>query len=124
SRRSATSSAGATARVTTLRVAIVGGSIGGLAAAVLLRDAGCTTDVYERSPAPLSDYGTGIVMQPEMTRYFVEATTIPLERISVPTSWIRYFDAGTGTLIGELQEDWRHTSYQALYRSLLGDFDR
>jgi 2,6-dihydroxypyridine 3-monooxygenase len=106
------------------RVAVVGGSIGGLTAAVLLRDAGCETDVYERSQAPLSDYGTGIVMQPEMTRYFVERTTIPLEQISVPTSSIRYFDARTATLIGELQEEWRHTSYQALYRGLLGNYDR
>ena len=105
------------------RVAVVGGSIGGLTAAVLLRDIGCETDVYERSPTPLSDYGTGIVMQPEMTRYFVERTAIALEQISVQTSAIRYFDASDGTLIGELPDVWRHTSYSAVYRGLLGNYE-
>jgi 2,6-dihydroxypyridine 3-monooxygenase len=106
------------------RVAVVGGSIGGLTAAVLLRDAGCETDVYERSRAPLSDYGTGIVMQPEMTRYFVERTSISLDQISVPTSSVRYFDAEAGTLIGEIQAEWRHTSYSAIYRGLFENYDR
>jgi len=104
-------------------VAVVGGSIGGLTAAVLLRDIGCETAVYERSQTALSDYGTGIVMQPEMTRYFVERTAISLEQISVQTNVIKYFNARDGTLIGELPDIWRHTSYSALYRGLLGNYD-
>src|SRR5439155_18741027 len=98
------------------RVAVVGGSIGGLTAAVLLQAAGCETEVFERSRSALSDYGTGIVMQPEMTRYFVERTSIALDQISAPTSSVRYFDAEAGTLIGEVQAEWRHTSYSAIYR--------
>jgi 2,6-dihydroxypyridine 3-monooxygenase len=101
------------------RVALVGGSLGGLTAAVLLRDAGCEVDVYERSALPLSGYGAGIVIQPELSRYFLERTDITLERISVPSHGIRYFNAENGTLIGEIDADWRYTSYNALYRGLL-----
>jgi 2,6-dihydroxypyridine 3-monooxygenase len=46
------------------RVLIAGGSIGGLTAALLLRDLGCEVDVYERSSAALEDRGAGIVVLP------------------------------------------------------------
>jgi 2,6-dihydroxypyridine 3-monooxygenase len=51
------------------RVVVVGGSRGGLTAALVLRDAGATVDVYERSPAPLHDLGAGIVLHPATVRY-------------------------------------------------------
>jgi 2,6-dihydroxypyridine 3-monooxygenase len=35
------------------RVVVAGGSLGGLSAALWLRDAGCSVDVHERSRAPL-----------------------------------------------------------------------
>ena len=101
------------------RVAVVGGSLAGLTAALVLRDAGCGVDVYERSRAPLSGYGAGIVVQPELSRYFLERTELTLERISVPSTAIKYYDAARGTLIGEVEADWRYTSYNALYRGLL-----
>jgi len=101
------------------RVAVVGGSLGGLTAALVLRDAGCEVDVYERSSGPLSSYGVGIVVQPELSRYFLERTDLTLERISVPSRGIHYFDAARGTRIGEVDADWRYTSYNALYRGLL-----
>jgi 2,6-dihydroxypyridine 3-monooxygenase len=51
------------------RVVVVGGSLGGLTAALVLRDAGATVDVYERSPAPLHDLDAGIVLHPATARY-------------------------------------------------------
>src|SRR2546423_5293212 len=106
------------------RVAVVGGSLGGLTAALVLRDAGCEVDVYERGAVPLSGYGAGIVVQPELSRYFRERTDLTLERISVPSSGIRYYDAAKGSLIGDVDADWRYTSYNALYRGLLRSFGR
>lgn len=106
------------------RVAVVGGSIAGLTAAALLRDAGCDVEVFERSAAPLAGYGTGIVVQPELVRYFLERTAITLERISVPSRSIRYFDAEDGSLVGAVNADWRYTSYNALYRGMLDSFGR
>lgn len=106
------------------RVAVVGGSLGGLTAALVLRDTGCEVDVYERSTVPLSGYGAGIVIQPELSRYFLERTDLTLERISVPSRGIRYYNAATSALVGEVDADWRYTSYNALYRGLLRAFGR
>lgn len=100
-------------------VAVVGGSLGGLTAALVLRDAGCEVDVYERAPVPLSGFGAGIVLQPESSRYLVERTDIAPESISVPSSSIRYFDAERALLIDEIHASRRYTSYNALYRGLL-----
>jgi 2,6-dihydroxypyridine 3-monooxygenase len=104
------------------RVAVVGGSLGGLTAALVLRDAGCDVDVYERSRGFLSGYGTGIVVQPEASRYFLERTDLTLDRISIPARGIRYFDVARGASIGEADIEWRYTSYNALYRGLLHAF--
>lgn len=106
------------------RVAVVGGSLGGLTAAALLRDAGCEVDVYERSAVLLSGYGAGIVVQPQLSRYFLERTDLTLDRISVRARGIRYYDAASAALIGEVDAEWRYTSYNALYRGLLRSFGR
>lgn len=50
-----------------LRVAIVGGGIGGLAAALWLRRAGVDATVYEQAPEP-REVGAGIVVPPNMVR--------------------------------------------------------
>jgi 2-polyprenyl-6-methoxyphenol hydroxylase-like FAD-dependent oxidoreductase len=47
------------------RVTVVGGSLTGLAAGILLRKIGWEVDIFERSPQSLSDRGAGIVMQDE-----------------------------------------------------------
>ncbi len=47
------------------RATIVGGSLTGLAAGILLRKIGWEVNIFERSPQSLSDRGAGIVMQPE-----------------------------------------------------------
>jgi choline dehydrogenase-like flavoprotein len=43
-------------------VIVVGGSIGGLTAALVLRDAGCDVRVFERSTAALQARGAGIAV--------------------------------------------------------------
>ncbi|MGB1688295.1 MAG: NAD(P)-binding protein, partial [Ilumatobacteraceae bacterium] len=43
-----------------LKIAVIGGSLGGVSAACLLRDAGHEVDVYERSPVELEQRGAGI----------------------------------------------------------------
>ena len=49
-------------------IAIVGGSIGGLTAALVLRDIGCDVTVYERASATLEARGAGIAVLPETLR--------------------------------------------------------
>ena len=75
-----------------MRAAVVGGSLGGLHAALLLHELGVEVDVYERSPAELVQRGAGIGFLPESARYLVERAGVPLDRISVATSHIRYLD--------------------------------
>lgn len=100
------------------RVAIAGGSIAGLTAALNLRDAGVDVDVYERSPQPLSGHGTGIVVQPELVRYLVEHG-VDLHSISVSSTSMAYVNAMSGESFGSVPAEWRFTSYNTIYGALL-----
>ncbi|MFF8910303.1 FAD binding domain-containing protein [Streptomyces olivaceoviridis] len=53
------------------RIVIVGGSVGGLAAAHELRAIGAETVVYERSAGRMQARGAGVVMQPEVEALLV-----------------------------------------------------
>lgn len=106
------------------RVAVIGGSLGGLTAAALLRDLGCEVDVYERTPEPLAGLGTGVIAQPELLRYLVERRGLDLDAISVSSTEIRHVEAGDGALRGSSEQAWRFTSYDVLYRGLLDAFGR
>ena len=50
------------------RTVVVGGSMSGLTAGLLLRKLGFEVDVFERSPLPLEGRGAGIVLQPDTVR--------------------------------------------------------
>ena len=67
---------------------MVGGSIGGLTAALVLRSIGCEVDVYERASAPLDGRGAGIVLHPETARWPTRPGGIPLERMSTPCRFL------------------------------------
>ena len=54
------------ARAAARRAIIIGGSIGGLCAALLLRRQGWDARVYERVPTPLAGRGAGIITHPEL----------------------------------------------------------
>jgi 2,6-dihydroxypyridine 3-monooxygenase len=110
------------ARTTGLRVVVVGGSLGGLTAALVLRDTGCDVEVYERSEVPLEGQGAGIVLNPATVRYFTENDVLDLDEMSTSTRWLRYMDRD-GSIVAEQPFSYRFSSYNALYRGLLGCFD-
>jgi len=101
-----------------MRAAVVGGSLGGLHAALLLQDIGVEVDVYERSPAELAERGAGIGFLPESARYLVERAGVPLDRISVATSRIRYLDR-RGERIYDGAHVYRFSSWNTVYRALM-----
>ena len=101
-----------------MRAAVVGGSLGGLSAALLLQDLGVEVDVYERSPAELVQRGAGIGFLPESARYLVERAGVALDRISVATSRIRYLDR-RGELIHDALHAYRFSSWNTVYRELV-----
>src|SRR5215467_11806082 len=81
--------------VTSGRVAVVGGSLGGLTAALLLRELGLDVTVHERSGAELEQRGAGIGFLPASSRYLVERA-----------------------------QAYRFTNWNTVYRSLLRCFGR
>lgn len=52
------------------RAIVIGGSLGGLFAANMLRTIGWSVDIFERSPADLDSRGGGIVLQPDVVEVF------------------------------------------------------
>ena len=103
------------------RVGIVGGSLGGLTAAVLLRDLGLDVCVYERSGVELEQRGAGIGFLPASYRYLVERGRADLDQISTATEYIRYLDR-QGRVIHEQPQPYRFSSWNTAYRSLLRCF--
>jgi 2-polyprenyl-6-methoxyphenol hydroxylase-like FAD-dependent oxidoreductase len=55
------------------RALVIGGSLGGLFAATLLRQIGWDVDIFERSAHDLDSRGGGIVLQPEVVEVFQRA---------------------------------------------------
>ncbi|WP_298799535.1 NAD-binding protein [Pseudonocardia sp. 73-21] len=99
-------------------VAVVGGSLGGLTAALLLRDIGCDVTVYERSRETLQARGAGIAVLPETLRYPVERLGIPVGRITSSTDWIRFLERD-GSVRHSQRHLYRFSSWNTIYRTLL-----
>src|SRR6267142_3561820 len=77
-----------------LSVAIVGGGIGGLAAAVALRDSGHEIVVYEQADQ-FREIGAGVTLHPNATRLLVKlGLGEDLKRIGSPTAGVRLMTAG------------------------------
>jgi 2,6-dihydroxypyridine 3-monooxygenase len=106
-----------------LRVTVVGGSIGGLSAAVWLRELGCEVDVFERSPVLLEDRGAGILLNPATVRYFVERRVLDIRRIAAPIRKLQYLGR-EGDLLATIPAAWWSSAYNVVYRSLLACVDR
>jgi 2,6-dihydroxypyridine 3-monooxygenase len=102
------------------RVLIAGGSIGGLTAAVLLRDLGCEVEVFERSAAALEDRGAGIVVLPVTERYFTDGGTADT-RVSLELTYWTYVDH-RGDVISADPNHFRFSGWSTIYRALLESF--
>ncbi|HEY4792221.1 MAG TPA: FAD-dependent monooxygenase [Actinomycetes bacterium] len=105
------------------RVGVVGGSLGGLTAALVLRDLGCEIDVFERSTAELESRGAGIVVLDETVRYFRQRTDLELDQFTTVTGFLRYLDRD-GAVVFEESRRYRYSAWHTIYRALLGCFGR
>jgi 2-polyprenyl-6-methoxyphenol hydroxylase-like FAD-dependent oxidoreductase len=102
-----------------LKIAVAGGSIGGLCAGLALRGVGFDVQVYERSSGPMETRGAGIVVQGELTDLLRThgAGALPTTRCRVR----RYLSPEGGE--GEVQrapQDF--SSWEAIYRTLATAF--
>lgn len=103
-----------------LKVAVAGGSIGGLCAAVALRGVGCEVDVYERAPGALAGRGAGIVVQDDLMHLLRWCDGAP-ELPAISCLRRRYLlpDGGDG-LVASIPQ--RLTSWDAIFRTLRAGF--
>jgi len=104
------------------RVAVTGGSVGGLTAALVLRDAGCDVTVFERSSAALQARGAGIATLEATLRYLTERGGRQVADVCSSTNWIRFLRAD-GSVRHEQRHRYLFSSWNTIYRSLLGLFD-
>lgn len=102
-------------------VAVVGGSIGGLTAALLLRDAGCRVTVHERSRSSLDARGAGIAVLDQTLRYPVERLGVDPDAISTSTSVMQFLDRDGSTAHAAPQR-YRFSSWNTVYRLLRDAF--
>ena len=70
---------------------VVGGSLGGLAAGISLREVGWEAEVFERSKGELEGRGAGIVVQPELL-HFLEERGVPRDEVGVAAEARQYLD--------------------------------
>jgi 2-polyprenyl-6-methoxyphenol hydroxylase-like FAD-dependent oxidoreductase len=84
-------------------VIVMGGSLGGLTAALVLRDAGCDVRVFERSSSALRARGAGIAVLDATLRYLTERGGYRAEDVCSATGWIRFVRAD-----GSVQHEQRH----------------
>lgn len=98
-------------------VAVVGGSLGGLTAALLLRDAGCRVTVHERSPSALDARGAGIAVLEQTLRYPVERLGLRPDEISTRTQEVRFLRPDGSVAYAE-QRTYRFSAWNTIYRVL------
>ena len=103
-------------------VGVVGGSIGGLTAALVLRDLGCEVDVFERSGTALEARGAGIGLHPMTTRYFDESSELDAAAIEIELPWLQFLSA-SGDCIYRERMNYRFSSWNTIYRGLARCFD-
>ena len=99
-------------------VIVMGGSLGGLTAALVLRDAGCDVRVFERSTSALQAGGAGIATLDATLRYLTERGGCQPQDVCSSTGWIRFFNADGSIRYAQRHRYW-FSSWNTIYRSLL-----
>ncbi len=102
-----------------LKVAVAGGSIGGLCAGIALRGIGCEVEVYERTPGAMASRGAGIVVQDDLLRLLRRHGAPELPVTSCLQRRYLLPDGGDGVATAMPQ---RFTSWYAIYRTLRSAF--
>ncbi len=102
-------------------VGVVGGSLGGLTAALVLRDLGCEVDVFERASTALKARGAGIATHSATTRYFEESSELDASLVEIELPWLQFL-AASGQRIYQERMNYRFSSWTTVYRGLMGSF--
>src|SRR5439155_3478549 len=104
------------------RALVVGGSMSGLLAALLLRHAGWEVDVFERVERELAGRGAGIVAQPDLIETLRRLGIDPTA-LGVEITTRKILDA-SGRLVGQFDCPQVLTAWERVYRVLRDAFPR
>ncbi len=104
------------------RALVVGGSMSGLLAGLLLRRAGWQVDIFERVESELSGRGAGIVAQPDLIETLRRLDIDPTG-LGVAITTRKFLDAA-GRLAGECTCPQVLTAWERVYRALRDAFGR
>lgn len=99
------------------RALIIGGSLGGLFAAVSLRAIGWRVDVFERSPHALDSRGGGLVLQPDVLNVFDFAGLAGQAPLAVPSGDRIYLNR-QGNVVQRGYQPQTQTSWNMLYATM------
>ena len=102
------------------RVVIVGGSMSGLLAGLLLRGSGWDVEIFERVESELAGRGAGIVAQPDLIRT-LQQLGIDTADLGVAITTRKILDA-SGRIISELACPQVLTAWERVYRALRDAF--
>ena len=111
-----------------LSVAIIGGGIGGAAAAVALQHAGIHAEIYEQATV-LREVGAAVGIQPPSVRLFQQwGIADQFEQVAVRAHWVEMFEAADGKSFRKMAmpvrsddpgDNWAATVHRADLHSLL-----
>ncbi|WP_193196814.1 FAD binding domain-containing protein [Nostoc sp. MG11] len=102
------------------RAIVIGGSLGGLFAGMMLRSIGWQVDIYERSAHDLDSRGGGVVLQPDVVEAFQRAG-IDTQALGV-VAHERYYLNPNGSIAQPMPMRQMLTSWNLLYGSMRRHF--
>ena len=99
------------------RALVVGGSVGGLFAACLLRRIGWDVAVYEKSTGDLSGRGAGLGLSLDLFAVMRLAGAEVDPAIGVPCTWLLRLDRN-GNVLSRIERPWTAGIWSLVYKSL------
>ena len=103
-----------------MKAIVIGGGIGGMAAALSLRNEGIEVEVYEQAPA-LTEIGAGLQIAPSAGRVLERlGLGAELERLAITMERLQMHDLRSDRLIHSVSPKWGGPFYQLHRPDLLG----
>jgi 2-polyprenyl-6-methoxyphenol hydroxylase-like FAD-dependent oxidoreductase len=96
---------------------VIGGSVGGLLAACLLREIGWDVAVFEKSAGDLSGRGAGLGLSSELFAVMRRAGVEMNPAIGVPCTWLLQLDR-SGAVLRRIERPWTAGIWSRVYQPL------